>query len=123
MPQSPGTYQIQPRVAIDLLPDGSYRLEYSIGPYRHQEIIENVPWQVKDALRAQVIANENARALAQARKEQYEAETKRRVWRTTAGNHGIEFANRVVNGVKSSKINARVQREADKGRKASRSRS
>ena len=110
MPQPSSTYNIQPRVCIDLLPDGSLRLDYSIGPYRHQEIL-NKGWEmstIMEALQAQASANAKQREDAANHEKQLEAERRRRNWRNTAINHGIEFANKTINGVNSSKQHARV---------------
>jgi hypothetical protein len=64
-------------------------------------------FEIKEQLRIQA---KNHASAAERKAAQLEEQANRRhnqAWRYVATNHGIEFANRTVNGTNSSKINAR----------------
>lgn len=96
-----------PRVIIELQPDGSMILEQYINGARSRDqvwSIEGIKWALdiqQRSIMAQAERNE-AKRLA-------EIESRHnRVYKWTAESHGVQFANRVINGKSSTKLRARV---------------
>jgi hypothetical protein len=100
----------KPRVIVELQPDGTLVMEYYTNGQRSRDTLTLgfEAFEIKDQLRNQAqhlatAAERKAAALAEAASRRHN-----QAWRYVATNHGIEFANRTVNGVNSSKLNARV---------------
>ena len=100
----------KPRVIIEQQPDGSLIMEsYINGSRKRIELqLGFEAFEIKDELRTQ--AKAIASYAERERERIAEAANKRhnQAWRYVATNHGVEFANRTVNGVKSNKLNAKV---------------
>ena len=113
---TPPPAQPKPRIIVELQPDGSLVMEsYVDGNRKRLELqLGFEAFEIKEELRT--IARRN---LAQAERKaaaKREMENKRhsQVWRYVAENHGVGFANRTVNGTKSSKLHAKVDEKPQK---------
>lgn len=105
--------QSPPRVIIELQPDGSLMVESYVNGSRTKLPLTFgfEAFEIREAL-AHIKRQRAEYAKLQAEKA-VAAEKARhgQVWRYVAENHGIGFANRTVNGVKSLKRNAKVEQK------------
>lgn len=105
--------QSLPRVIIELQADGTLMVESYVNGMRSKLPLTFgfEAFEIREAL-AHIKRQRAAYAQQQAEKA-LAAEKARhgQVWRYVAENHGIGFANRTVNGVKSLKRNAKVSQK------------
>lgn len=107
---------IRPQVTIFQEQDGTWKMEYMLKGFRH--VVEVNPslliFEVKEAFADMVRYRDHMIEDAMRRKAEAELNTARKAYRYVATNHGIEFANRTVKGLNSSKYGAKKDEPAVK---------